>query len=182
MFSDILACDDFWQFVGFFKIWLRGKNWKNISNKCIWNWTKNSNLLLNTWDCEVWQNYEIIDVDVITKAKEDITDAADAKDNARKDWIGKDPKTEYHFVDNRYLNKLMYKSNQSKNKFLCKTCSCLCSSNDVYATHLKQCLELNEGQKTIFSIKNKELLHPDSHPPKRDPAQNRRRLRCLLHR
>ena len=58
-------------------------------------------------------------------------------------------------MDKKY-KLLLFKNNLYEHqKFLCRNCPRLCSARDVYDTHLKHYLDVNDDQKTIFPIRGK---------------------------
>ena len=54
------------------------------------------------------------------------------------------------------ISRLLFENNLHENqKFLCRNCLRLCSARDVCDAHLKHCLEVNDGRKTILPINGK---------------------------
>ena len=84
---------DIYKFTEKYKDNVKEKTGKTLAINVFEIEQKSLNPLLITRDCEVLQNDESIDLGVTMKAKEDITDAAA---DGKKDWIGRDPETEYH--------------------------------------------------------------------------------------
>ena len=106
-----------------------------------------------TMDCNALLTENVIDLGVITKSKGKV----DNIDNGNADdWIGRDPKTEYHYVWIKNISRLLFENNLHKcQKFRCRNCFRLCSSSYVYNTHIKHCLEVSDGQKIILPTKGK---------------------------
>ena len=96
---------------------------------------------------------DVIDLGVTTKRKGKGDDIGISNTD---DWVGRDPKTEYHYILIKNIRRQLFKNNLHKcQKFLCRNCFRLCSSSDFYNIHLKHCLDVNDGQKTIFPIRGK---------------------------
>ena len=106
-----------------------------------------------TKDCNAVLTEVVIDLGVTTKRKGKGKNIGISNTD---DWVGRDPKTEYHYVWIKNIRRLLFKNNLHKcQKFLCRNCFRLCSSSDFYNMHLKHCLDVNDGQKTIFPIRGK---------------------------
>ena len=110
-----------------------------------------------TKDCNALLTEDVIDLGVITKRKGKGDDIGISNTD---DWVGRDPKTEYHYVWIKNIRRLLFKNNLHKClKFLCRNCFRVCSSSDFYNMHLKHCLDVNDGQKTIFPIKVRMIVY-----------------------
>ena len=87
-----------------------------------------------TKDCNTLLTEDVIDLGVIPKRKGNGDDIGISNTD---DWVGRDPKTEYHYVWSKNIRLLLFKNNLHKcQKFLCRNCFRLCSSIDFYNMHL----------------------------------------------
>ena len=55
----------------------------------------------------------------------------------------------------KYKTAIIQKQSAQMSEVSMQNCFCLCSSSDFYNMHLKHCLDVNDGQKTIFPIRGK---------------------------